>query len=90
MSRVLYGLEPLEPTETIRMLDTFQLNGLREILNLPPSVTGITQVLGKFSSADSAQPTVPFDPAEQWGGNTSYGLELPLPILIKTDCDFNE
>jgi hypothetical protein len=35
VSRVLYGLEPLEPTETIgRMLDAFQLKGLRKILNL--------------------------------------------------------
>ena len=35
MSRVLYGLESLEPTENIgRMLDVFQLKGLRKILNL--------------------------------------------------------
>ena len=35
VSRVLYGLESLEPTENIgRMLDVFQLKGLRKILNL--------------------------------------------------------
>ena len=35
VSRVLYGLESLEPTENIgRMLDLFQLKGLRKILNL--------------------------------------------------------
>ena len=35
VSRVLYGLEPLELTQNIvRMLDIFQLNGLRKILYL--------------------------------------------------------
>ena len=35
VSRVLYGLEALEPPQNIgRMLDVFQVEGLRRVLNL--------------------------------------------------------